>query len=324
MGFRDKMILVTGASGFIGSWLIEALLEQNAEPVTIVRDDVPTSMYFNGADKKAITIHGNLENYALVERVINEYEIGYILNLGAQAIVKTANNSPLSTFESNIKGTWNVLEAARHHDKMIKALVIASSDKAYGDHEKLPYAEDMPLQPHNPYDASKACADMLAISYASTYGMKIGISRCGNVFGGGDLNFSRIVPGTIRSLFFNERPMIRSDGGYVRDYLYVKDVVQSYLKLLEKTEEKKFQGEVFNFSYERPLSVLEIVAMVSKLMKKGLKPDVKNMALKEIKKQYLSCKKSRDALGWKPAYDLESGLSETIDWYSSFLKMKNK
>lgn len=325
MQLEGKRILVTGASGFIGSWLVHALLQQGAEPVALVRDDVPQSMYLRELAGNAITMHGPLENYALVERAINEYEVEYILHLGAQTIVKTANASPLSTFESNIKGTWNVLEAARQHTGSIKGLVIASSDKAYGDHEKLPYAEDAPLQPHSPYDASKACGDVLAIAYAHTYGLPIGISRCGNVFGGGDMNFNRIIPGTIRSLLANERPVIRSDGTYVRDYLYVKDVVQAYLKLLEYTVNKKPNAEVFNFSYARPLSVLELVALIARAMKKtGLQPIVKNEVKNEIHRQYLDSSKARNVLGWKPVYNLEKGLDETIAWYTEFLGKQKK
>lgn len=322
MELKGKRVLVTGAAGFIGSWLIQALLDAKADPVAIVRDDVPDSIYFQECADKAITLHGNLEDYALVERAINEFETEYILHLGAQTIVKTANNSPLSTFESNIKGTWNLLEATRHHDKQIKGLVVASSDKAYGDHEVLPYNEKAPLNPHNPYDASKACADLLAITYAHTYSLKIGISRCGNVFGGGDLNFNRIVPGTIQSLLANEQPIIRSDGTYVRDYLYVKDVVQGYLKLLEKTVSSKLCGDVFNFSYEKPLNVLEIVDAISKQMKSNLKPVIKNEVSNEIKKQYLDSSKARKVLKWSPTYDLDKGLKETIEWYTNFLKVK--
>jgi len=319
MDWKTKRVLVTGASGFIGSYLVQALVDGGADVVALVRDDVPDSMYARLFMGNAITIHGDMEQYAIVERAINEYEIEYVFHLGAQTIVKIANASPLSTFKSNIEGTWNVLEAVRQHDEHVKATVIASSDKAYGEHEKLPYVEDMPLQPSAPYDTSKACADMLARTYAHTYGLRIGISRCGNVFGGGDLNFSRIVPGTIRSLYFNERPVIRSDGTYVRDYVYVKDVVQHYIRLLEKTDEMKLRGDVFNCSYGNPLSVLDIVAKIAQRMKKNISPDIRNTASNEIKKQYLDARKARTVLGWKPAYTLEKGLDETIEWYEKFL-----
>src|SRR3989338_1347831 len=319
MDLKGKRILVTGASGFIGSWLVQALLAEHAEPIAIVRDDVPGSMYLQEMCGKAVTLWGNLENYGLVERAINEYETEYILHLAAQTIVKIANHSPLSTFESNIKGTWNVLEASRQNDKVVKGIALASSDKAYGEHDVLPYTEDAPLKPNNPYDASKAAADLLAIAYAHTYAMQIGISRCGNVFGGGDLNFSRIVPVTIRSLLHNERPVIRSDGTYVRDYLYVEDVVQGYLQLLGKTVTSKFHGDVYNFSYQKPLTVLEIVETISKHMgKTNLKPMVKNEVSNEIKKQHLNSSKARKILQWSPQYNLEKGLKKTIEWYARY------
>lgn len=322
--FKDKTVFITGASGFIGTWLVKSLLEKKAKIICLNRDLVPDSMLFSeGLDKKVTVAMGDLVDYPTVERVINEYEPECVIHLGAQTIVGTANSSPLGTFESNIKGTWNVLEACRVHDKKIKSIVIASSDKAYGDQKKLPYTEESPLNASNPYDVSKACADMLSRSYGLAYSLPISISRCGNFFGGGDLNFSRIVPGTIKSAYANKAPIIRSDGKNIRDYIYVKDAVSAYELLAEKTEETKFHGESFNFSNEIQLTVLELMTKIlEKMNKRNLKPIIKNEATNEIRDQHLSSKKSRDILGWNHKWGIEEGLDETIAWYTNYFEKK--
>jgi CDP-glucose 4,6-dehydratase len=303
---------------------VKALVDKGANVVCLVRDIVPKSnLYLNGYYKKVIILNGRLEDYFLIERTLNEYEINTIFHLGAQTIVGTANRSPLATFESNIKGTWNVLEAARNSE-IIERIIVASSDKAYGEHEKLPYTEDMPLKGKHPYDVSKSCADLIAQSYYNTYNLPVGITRCGNFYGGGDLNFNRIVPGTIKSVLNNERPVIRSDGGYIRDYIYILDAVEAYLFLAEKLDNPTIRG-AFNFSNESQVTVLDVVKMIFKQMnREDLEPLILNEAKSEIKHQYLSARKAREMLGWKPKYNLETGLRETIEWYNNFFGEQNK
>ena len=268
-------------------------------------------------------VNGCLEDYSLIERTLNEYEMDTIFHLGAQTIVGSANRSPIGTFESNIKGTWNLLEAARS-SKLIERIIIASSDKAYGEQEKLPYTEDMPLKGRHVYDVSKSCADLVAQSYYYTYGLPIGITRCGNFYGGGDLNFNRLIPGTTKSVLNNERPVIRSDGKYIRDYIYILDAVEAYLLLAEKLDNPAIRG-TFNFSNESQVTVLDVVKMILKLMnREDLEPLILNEAKGEIKHQYLSAGKAREMLGWKPKYDLEKGLKETIEWYKKFFEEQKK
>lgn len=316
--WQNKNVLVTGATGIIGSWLVKRLVDEGTNVVTIIRDQVPNSeLVLSGYIKKINIINGQLEDYFTVERALNEYEIEACFHLGAQTIVQTANRSPISTFESNIKGTWNVLEAARR-SQLLKGLIIASSDKAYGEHKNLPYKEDYPLKGLHPYDVSKTCADILSQTYASTYGMPIGITRCGNVYGGGDLNFNRIVPGTIRSTLFNEAPIIRSDGTFIREYIYVWDIVAAYMHLAENINKEKIKGQTFNFGTEKPISVLDITNKIIEVMGSSLKPEILGTAKGEIKEQTLSCEKARKLLNWKPAYSLEQGLKETVEWYKSF------
>lgn len=320
-------VLVTGATGMLGSWLVKELSDSGADVVAIMRDDVPASnLFFSGTDRKITVVHGCLEDYPLVERAFNEYEIETCFHLAAQTIVPTANRSPLSTFESNIKGTWNLLEAARN-SSLLKRLVVASSDKAYGSHDKLPYTEDFPLKPRHPYDASKACGDLLAQSYFHTYGLPLSITRCGNIYGGGDLNYSRVVPGTIRSIYLNENPQIRSDGTLLRDYLFVRDIVNAYLLLAKSIGKNGVTGEVFNFGTESPLTVLQIVEKILSLSKaEGLRPAIlgKGKTAGEIEKQYLSSEKARKTLGWTPGYTIEEGLSETIKWYQDYFSSAYK
>jgi len=326
--WRGKNVFVTGATGLLGSWLVEDMLGRGANVVALVRDTVPKSyLALSGNIKKINIVHGELEDYFTVERSLNEYEIDSVFHLGAQTIVGTANRSPLSTFESNIKGTWCVLEAARV-SKLVKRVIVASSDKAYGTQESLPYKEDAPLIGRHPYDCSKSCADLLAQAYAETYNMPVAVTRCGNLFGGGDLNFNRIVPGTIRSIFHGEAPIIRSDGTYIRDYFFVKDAVKAYIALAEMVGEqgggKVKNGEAFNFSSERRITVLELVNLLLKLMKSNLKPVILNEVKSEIKHQYLDSAKAKTQLNWKPLWTLEESLQQTIEWYVDFFKGSGK
>jgi CDP-glucose 4,6-dehydratase len=320
--WKGRRVFLTGASGMIGSWMIKELLTQGAEPVIVVRDDDPQSELFRSGNIRSVAVvHGALEDFWSLERAINEYEVETVFHLGAQTIVGIAHRSPLPTFEANIRGTYNLLEACRLHGDLVRRVVIASSDKAYGEQADLPYTEATPLTGRHPYEVSKSCADLIAQAYYCTYGLRIAIARCGNVYGGGDLNWSRIVPGTIRAIVRGERPVVRSDGTYVRDYIYVKDVVQAYLRLAEDLEGAGVAGEGFNFSAERPTSVLEIVDAIRRLTgREDIQPDVRSNATGEIRHQYLSAAKARKVLGWKPTYDLETGLCETIAWYRAFFR----
>lgn len=320
-GLKGKNVFVTGASGIIGYWVASYLYDIGAEVTVYLRDFVPKSNLIKSSIfGKVNVVSGQLEDYLNIKRALNEYEIETVIHLGAQTIVETANRSALSTFKANIEGTWNVIEACKN-SKLVKCIVVASSDKAYGSSDRLPYTEDMPLAGEHPYDVSKSCSDLIAQSYAHTYGMPIAIARCGNVYGGNDLNFNRIVPGTIKSLLRNERPVIRSDGTFKRDYIYVKDVVDSYVVLAENLHRKEIKGQSFNFGNDKPVTVLEIVSVMQKLMtKEKLKPKILNTAKAEIKDQYLDSGKAMRLLSWKPKYTLEKGLKETIEWYKDFFK----
>lgn len=314
--WKDKNVFVTGGTGLLGSWLTRALVELRANVTCLVRDSVPQSyLVSSGTVPRVNIVSGDLGDYFTVLRAINEYEIETVFHLGAQTIVGTASRSALSTFESNIKGTWNVLEGCRVCSKLVKSVVVASSDKAYGAHPNLPYTEETPLRGRFPYDVSKSCADLLAFSYVETHQLPVGITRCGNLYGGGDLNFSRIVPGTIRSVLRGERPVIRSDGRFVRDYFYVEDAVQAMLCFAERLQ-TDFHGEAFNFGNETPVTVLELVERVLRVMEATeLRPVILNEANHEIREQYLDCTKARTRLNWRPIYSLEEGLAKTVEWY---------
>ncbi len=299
---------------------MKELIEQGANVTGLVRDHVPQSNLYQGDHvKKMNIVQGALEDLPVIERALGEYEIDTVFHLAAQAIVGVANRNPVSTFEANILGTWNVLEACRKHP-LIKRVIVASSDKAYGDQENLPYDEDMPLQGKHPYDVSKSCADLISHTYFHTYGLPVCITRCGNLYGGGDLNFNRIIPQTIQLVLDGEAPEIRSDGTFVRDYFYIEDAVQAYLLLAEKMEELNLAGEAFNFSNEIQLTVLELVEKILKKMNSNLKPKVLNQGSNEIKHQYLSAEKARKLLNWAPAYTIDEGLEKTIGWYTEFFK----
>ena len=317
--WRDRSVLVTGCTGLLGNWLVAELLERGALVTGLVRDLVPQSRLYAGEWYRQINIvRGCVEDLSTVERTINEYEVDTVFHLAAQTIVGVANREPLATFETNIKGTWNILEACRRVGG-VSRIVIASSDKAYGDQLVLPYSETTPLQGEHPYDVSKSCADLISRAYYVSYGLPVCITRCGNFYGGGDLNFNRIVPCTIRSALRDKPVVIRSDGTFIRDYFYAKDGVLAYLHLAEQMDRKEVLGEAFNFSNELQISVRGMVDHVLKLMgKTHLEPVVLNRANNEIKHQYLSADKARKMLGWESKYPLEEGLKETIEWYKNF------
>lgn len=317
--WQDRRVLVTGGTGLVGSVTVAELVAREAHVVGLVRDWVPQSeLLRSGTNQQIVTVRGNIEDEPLLRRVVAEYEIETVIHLAAQTIVGVANRSPLSTFEANIKGTWCLLEAVRQSGRRPQ-IIVASSDKAYGAQPTLPYTEDAPLAGRHPYDASKSCADILALTYHHTYGLPICVTRCGNFFGGGDLNFNRIVPGTIRSVLRGERPIIRSDGSYVRDYFYVKDGAAAYLHLAEcMARRPEVLGQAFNFSTEIQVTALEVVETVLRLMDSPLRPDIRNEATNEIKHQYLSAAKAREMLGWRPRYAMEAALVETIAWYREF------
>jgi len=309
----------------VGAWLVKELLAEGASVVALVRDADPRSELFRSGDiAETNVVNGALEDLATQERALNEYEIDTVFHLGAQAIVGVAQRSPVATFEANIRGTYNVLEACRLHRRTIRRVVVASSDKAYGEGASLPYTESMEVAGKYPYEVSKSCADLLARSYYSTYDIPVAIARCGNIYGGGDINFSRIVPGTIGSFLRGERPIIRSDGTYVRDYFYVKDAARAYMLLALNLENAGVRGEAFNFSLESPMTVLDLVAQIQRLMHAtGLPPDIRNEATGEIHSQHLCALKARERLSWKPEYGLHVGLEETIAWYRQFF-VQNK
>ncbi|MBK8467148.1 MAG: GDP-mannose 4,6-dehydratase [Chloracidobacterium sp.] len=321
----DRRVFVTGATGLLGSWLTAKLVSVGADVVVLIRDWVPESELFqNNAVSGATVIRGDLTDQELLERIFNEYEIETVFHAAAQTIVGTANRSPISTFESNIRGTWCLLEAARRSE-LIKQVIVASSDKAYGSHDELPYREDAPLQGKHPYDVSKSCADLISQSYAHTFDLPVCITRCGNLFGGGDLNWNRLIPGTIRSAVRNESPIIRSDGTYIRDYFYVEDAALAYMMLAEKMEENPdICGEAFNFSNEIQINVLDLTHQILNLMgRDDLKPTILNQAGNEIQHQYLNAEKARKILGWKPEFTLDDGLKLTIGWYQRFFAQKS-
>jgi CDP-glucose 4,6-dehydratase len=317
--WQDHPVLVTGATGLVGGWLVRRLLDAGAHVVCLVRDWVPDCEAARcGLFGRAGVVRGDVCDQALIERTLGEYEVQSVIHLAAQTIVGIANRNPVSTFEANIRGTWALLEACRR-SPAVRQVVVASSDKAYGDQEKLPYDEDAPLQGRHPYDVSKSCADLIAQSYAVTYGLPVVVTRCGNFYGGGDLNWNRIVPGTIRSALRGQRPVIRSDGLSVRDYFYVEEGAAAYMLLVEHlARDRALAGEAFNFSNELQVTVLQLAQLILRLMDSDLAPEVRNEASNEIRHQYLSAAKARKRLGWAPHYNLETGLRKTIAWYKEF------
>lgn len=320
--FQGRAVFVTGATGMVGAWLVKDLLARGAIVAALVRDADPQSEFYRSGDyRRTSIVQGQLEDYATLERAVNEHAIDTVFHIAAQPIVGVADRAPLQTFEANIRGTYNLLEACRQHRGLVQRVVIASSDKAYGEQTVLPYVETMPLQGRHPYEVSKSCADLIAQTYARTYALPVTIARCGNIYGGGDLNWSRLVPDTIRACLRGVRPVIRSDGTYLRDYLYVKDVSQAYLRLAERLDDPRVRGEAFNFSPEEAVSVLDLVARIQQLMGcEHLPADVRNTARGEIHSQYLDATKAKNILDWRPGFSLAEGLAETIAWYREYLE----
>lgn len=320
--WQQKNVFVTGATGLLGSWLTEELVNQGANVVCLVRDSVHRSRFLQtGLYSRVTTVRGELEQAPLLVRTLNEYEIDTVFHLAAQTIVGTATRSPISTFESNIRGSWNLLEACRLNSRLVKRVLVASSDKAYGVPRHLPYNEDSPLEGRFPYDVSKSCTDLITLCYFHTFGLPVAVTRCGNLFGGGDLNYNRLIPGTIRSVLRGEAPIIRSDGKFVRDYFYVRDAVSAYLSLAAQLSRDNVAGQAFNFSSGSPLSVLELVDILLRVMgRPDLRPVVENRASNEIPEQYLDSSKAARILGWKSTYTLEAAIAETVAWYTRELQ----
>ncbi|MGI8944630.1 MAG: GDP-mannose 4,6-dehydratase [Thermoleophilaceae bacterium] len=322
---NGRATLVTGAQGFIGAWLAQRLLEDGARVVVPRRDCPPDSRFrAEGIEQRCTVVLADIEDYASIVRVLNEHDVGTVFHLAAQTIVGTANRSPLSTFETNVRGTYNLLEACRAVGAAgdpIERVVVASSDKAYGSHDTLPYREDFALKPRFPYDVSKACTDMIARSYAATYDLPVAVTRFANIYGGGDLNWSRIVPDTCRALIAGERPVIRSDGSPERDYLYVEDAVGAYLAVAASLDDPELRGRAWNAGWGTPLSVLELVAALTRASGRELQPDVRGSGTPhgEIDRQYLDSAAIDEELGWRPSLALDEGLARTFAWYEQRL-----
>jgi CDP-glucose 4,6-dehydratase len=316
-------VLVTGAQGFMGSWLAGRLLDEGARVVVPRRDFDPESRFrTERIEERCTVVLGDLVDHESLVRVLNEHEVSAVFHLAAQTIVGTANRSPLSTFEANVRGTYNLLEACRElGDGSPERIVVASSDKAYGSHEELPYREDFPLQPSYPYDVSKACTDLIARSYAATYGLPVAVTRLANVYGGGDLNWSRIVPDSARALARGERPVIRSDGTPERDYLYVEDAVDAYLAVADSLEREELRGRAWNAGWGSPLAVRELVERLIAVSNRDVEPDIRGEGTPhgEIDRQFLDSTAIREELGWSPRVELDEGLRRTWEWYEEHL-----
>ncbi|HEV7918846.1 MAG TPA: GDP-mannose 4,6-dehydratase [Solirubrobacterales bacterium] len=319
--WRGVPVLVTGADGFIGSWLTERLLDQDADVVILKRDRPALSrLRIDGIEDRCSVALGDLSSHEQLLRVLNEYGVETVFHLAAQAIVAVANRSPLSTFETNVRGTYNLLEAARLAPT-VGRVVVASSDKAYGEHEALPYREDAKLQPRFPYDTSKAAADLISRSYAETYELPVAVTRLANVYGGGDFNFSRLVPDTIRAIIAGECPVIRSDGSPERDFIYAADAVDAYLTIAEGLKDDGNRGLAFNAGAGRPWPVLEIVRTLLEISGSDLEPDIQGSGTPdgEIDRQFLDSTLIQERLGWRPEWSLQDGLAETYAWYERVL-----
>jgi CDP-glucose 4,6-dehydratase len=317
--WRHRPVAVTGATGFLGSHLTDQLVELGARVVVLSRDHVPANALSRRWWARVAVVDGATEDQVVLERLLGDYDVQTVFHLAAQTQVGVANRNPVPTYESNVRGTWALLEAVRR-SPTVREVVVASSDKAYGSQPVLPYTEDMPLLAVNPYDVSKACADLIAQSFARTFEVPVCITRCGNFFGPGDNNWERLVPGTIRSILAGERPLIRSDGTMTRDYLYVVDGALAYLRLAEAMEaDRVLAGEAFNFSTERPLTVLQLVALLQAAAGTAYEPDIRATASHEIDHQFLSAAKARKVLGWAPRYTMEEALALTIEGYRKVL-----
>ncbi len=318
----DSTVLVTGAQGFIGSWLAERLLDEGARVVVPRRDFEPEARFrTDGVEERCVVAAADIQDHAAMLRLLNEHDVDAVFHLAAQTIVGTANRSPLSTFEANVRGTYVLLDACRELGEGIDRIVVASSDKAYGAHDDLPYREDFPLQPTFPYDVSKACTDMIARSFAATYGLPIAVTRLANVYGGGDLNWSRIVPDTCRSLIDGKAPVIRSDGSPERDYLYVEDAVDAYLTVAASLDRPDLHGRAWNAGWGSPLSVREIVDRLIAVSGNSAEPDIQGNGTPhgEIDRQYLDSTAIEADLGWRPSVGLDDGLRRTYEWYAQRL-----
>jgi CDP-glucose 4,6-dehydratase len=319
-GWHDKRVLVTGATGMLGAWVCRGLLEAGAQVIALVRDfDQRTELFRSELYSRVALVYGTVEDFWTIERAINQHEADTVIHLAAQTIVGAANRFPLQTYETNIGGTYRLLEACRLHAGLVKRIVVASSDKAYGDHAGVAYTEDTPLDPRHPYDVSKGCVDLLCRSYAVTYALPCVVVRCSNLYGEGDLNWSRIVPGVIRALLHLQRPVLRGDGTNARDYLYVRDAASAYLALALNADRHGVRGEAFNVSSERTTTTLELVARIAELMHVAdVKPIIQSSAVHEIPNQAVCSQKIRQQLGWQPGYNLTEGLGETIGWYKRY------
>ena len=323
--WKNRSVLVTGATGLVGGWLVKELLKRESRVTALILDSEPTSELFRSGDINRINvINGNLDTFEDVSRAVSQSEAKTIIHLGAQTIVGTALTDPINTFKANIQGTWNVLEAARQIRSGVSSIVVASSDKAYGTSEQLPYTEDQPLKGDGPYDVSKSCTDLIAQTYGKTFGLPLTIARCGNIYGGGDLNWSRIVPGTLRDIALGQVTELRSDGSFTRDYVHVLDIVDAYLCLAEATEKLEINGQAFNFSRHEPLSALDIhKAVYAACNHEYVAPKILNSAKSEIKDQHLDSQKAEKILNWTSKVPLSEGLSMTADWYTHYFS-KNK
>lgn len=321
--WRNRSVLVTGGAGFIGSWLSHDLLQQGAK-VTIV--DLKKALPYLGKRENAILtqstfIRGDVRDGTLLTSLYKKYKIQTVFHLAAEAIVRKAFQNPIQTLDTNVRGTWEVLETFRKVYGGKGQVVVASSDKAYGSHKSLPYKENFALLGENPYDCSKACADRIAQMYAKVYGVPVCITRCGNVFGGGDMNFSRLIPGSIRSFFFEKSFKIRSDGLFKRDYIYIKDIVSAYMYTAEAMIDGDVLSEVFNFGNNSPIEVADVVKFIAQEMRsEHTKLIILSAARYEIKDQYLDSTKAMNMLGWNPQYSFAEGIKKTVRWYRDFFQ----
>ncbi len=318
--WKNKNVFITGADGFIGGWLTKYLVELKSNVYVIVRDlKTKNALDIHDLKNKVTIIQGDITDFQLIKRILNEYKIDTIFHLAAQALVEIANKSPLSTFESNIKGTWTILEATREL-RNIPRIIVASSDKAYGEQKNLPYTEDQKLNGLYPYDASKACADIISRSYSKSYNLPIAVTRNANTYGGGDLNKKRIIPDTIISILKGDDLIIRSDGTPERDYMYIKDAVDCYLTLAENLDKEEIKGNAFNFGTQTPVSVMDVVKEIINISGIYIKPRIEGKATNEIDRQYLCIEKVKKLLKWEPKYSLKQGLKETYEWYKENLE----